>query len=423
MEPLGEAILVLLEDYAPAVIPTSFLLLALCFFVLALHTTGLSRYACTTILTLFAAAAFATCDRWPGTAAHIFGLTVLIGLLHAYNILFLEPETLPYETIRHQLTHEKSPSTSPSTKTAPSPLTSPFCRSPYLQSLRIALNPRLLNTSRETPHVRPSPVFCCRTSFLAHRLLKLTLYYLATCYLLPLIFPGALHPLLTDFAPSHRHLLRRMLYGLSFTLHHLLLRAVFTILWPITSFIALDSAHTLMAILYVCVFRIDEAGDWPPLFGDVREVTSVRAFWARFYPRVLAEGGMNLGQGLSRGVLGLRAGSAGERTVAAGVVFALSGVVHAGVTRKVNGCGWAGDLWFFAMQFVGGMGEMMVGRVWRVWKGEGERRKSVVVLRRGSVPPRKGWGWGDVLGYVWFGLWAFWCVPGWEFGKMECALR
>ncbi|KAF2219736.1 hypothetical protein BDZ85DRAFT_205628, partial [Elsinoe ampelina] len=226
-----------------------------------------------------------------------------------------------------------------------------------------------------------------------------------------------------DFSPSQRPLLRRFLFGPSFTLHDLLLRTVFTILWPVTTFISLDAAHTLMAIFFVCVLRMDEAGDWPSLFGDVRDVTSIRAFWGRFYPRVLAEGGVNLGQVLSRRVLGMQVGGAGEKTVAVGVVFALSGAVHAGVTWKVNGCGWEGDLWFFGMQFVGGMGEMLVGRAWRVWKGEGERRRSVVVLRRGSVPPRKGWGWEDVFGYAWVVAWAFWCVPGWEFGKMECALR
>ncbi|KAF4548136.1 MBOAT-like protein 4 [Elsinoe fawcettii] len=419
MDPLAEALYSSLEDYFPAIVPISCLLAAIVFFGLAIHASGISRYLCTVVLTLSALASFSKIDRWPGTSAHVFGLTVLVGLLHAYSVLFLEPETLPYETIRYQLTHEKSPSVSPSAKEVPGPLKFQTKRSRYLKAWSIWNNPRLLNTSRETSHVQPSPASCCRTSFFTHQLLKLAVYFLFTTYLIPLI--ASLLPLEAgDFSPSHRSLLHLFFSG---TRHDLLMRGVFTLLWPLTSFIALDAAHTLMSILFVCLLRLDDAGDWPPLFGDLRDATSIRGFWGRFWPRVISNAGMNIGEVLSQSVLGLWPNGAVERTVATGVVYALSALVHAGVSSKMNGCGWQGDLWFFGMQFLGGLGEMVVVKGWRRWNGDVERRKSVAVLRRGSVPPKKGWGWMDVLGYAWLVVWGFWCVPNWQFGKMEFALR
>lgn len=64
-------------------------------------------------------------------------------------------------------------------------------------------------------------------------------------------------------------------------LRHFFARVCMTVLAIYLPQTLLNTAHTLLAALFVCVLRVDEIREWPPLFDDIADIQSVGTFWSR----------------------------------------------------------------------------------------------------------------------------------------------
>lgn len=43
----------------------------------------------------------------------------------------------------------------------------------------------------------------------------------------------------------------------------------------------LNTVHTLLGSVFVYILRVDEAHEWPPLFGNLSDIRSIETFWSR----------------------------------------------------------------------------------------------------------------------------------------------
>ncbi|KAL5364128.1 putative toxin biosynthesis protein [Aspergillus floccosus] len=80
------------------------------------------------------------------------------------------------------------------------------------------------------------------------------------------------------------------------------------------------------AILWVTL-GISQPADWPPFFGKLSQVTSVRAFWGKYWHQMIRRT-VNVYTGAAVDSLGLRPGLV-RTYVQLGLSFAISGVMHA----------------------------------------------------------------------------------------------
>ncbi len=42
------------------------------------------------------------------------------------------------------------------------------------------------------------------------------------------------------------------------------------------------SYHECFSIIFICILRLDEPYEWPPIYGNLLEAYTVRRFWAHF---------------------------------------------------------------------------------------------------------------------------------------------
>jgi hypothetical protein len=118
-----------------------------------------------------------------------------------------------------------------------------------------------------------------------------------------------------------------------------------------------------MAILFVAVIPLDHPDDWPLLYGNPRQVYSLRRFWGVFWHKIAALSQAAYGRFVSRRVFGFGEGvSAAEKCFLAFWVFAVSRVLHALVNLKVDPETRDPfmDLRFLLLNFCGGFFEWLV---------------------------------------------------------------
>ena len=131
--------------------------------------------------------------------------------------------------------------------------------------------------------------------------------------------------------------------------------------------------HSLFAIFAVGVFRTDSSEDWPLIWGNLRATTSVRAFWAGFWHRLIARTFISWAS-VPLSMMKVQRGSAAERHLLAIMVFVLSGVCH-GATTWLMGfrCGWWVDVAWFIMQAIAIIVEDAFAQVWKGVRKHGLR--------------------------------------------------
>ncbi|KAI1905967.1 hypothetical protein LOZ12_006416 [Ophidiomyces ophidiicola] len=88
--------------------------------------------------------------------------------------------------------------------------------------------------------------------------------------------------------------------------------------------------YTLASILAVFL-GLSEPKDWPPLFGDISKVTTVRYFWGTYWQQLLRTMFTGWGNGLAR-LLGLPPHTNISSYFKLYVAFAISGLFHALMT-------------------------------------------------------------------------------------------
>ncbi|KAF9877273.1 hypothetical protein CkaCkLH20_04973 [Colletotrichum karsti] len=187
------------------------------------------------------------------------------------------------------------------------------------------------------------------------------------------------------YAPDQEILLRRVIFRDSsvFEPQVVSLRAVTAIWWVWNSVRALETGHAILAVISVCILRLDDPSDWPPLYGSPFEAYTVRRFWGKFWHNCMVPSAWEWASRVAQ-TLGLRKGSSSEKSFAAFGIFLVSGISHAVVAWKIREGEALRDVMFFVANY------------------------GIIVVERGL---------GRVIGLLWVYSWFFWMTPRWLYPK------
>ncbi|KAI0114680.1 membrane bound O-acyl transferase family-domain-containing protein [Hypoxylon sp. NC0597] len=143
------------------------------------------------------------------------------------------------------------------------------------------------------------------------------------------------------------------------------------------------------------ILGLSQPEDWPPLYGKLREATTVRKFWSKFWHQMIRKGITSFSNAFAR-FLGMKKGSTTYSYVHLWTAFAISGAFHAGsmlilpspvnITQSER---TVGILLYFLWQALAITLEDFIQWTWR--------------RVFGPKPP----GWSTVVGYVWV-VCSFW---------------
>ncbi|KAF2227152.1 membrane bound O-acyl transferase family-domain-containing protein, partial [Elsinoe ampelina] len=183
------------------------------------------------------------------------------------------------------------------------------------------------------------------------------------------------------------------------------IRTYFAVSWIVESLVFLDGANCLLAMAFVST-GIDSPSDWPAIFGRFGEITSLRAFWSRFWHQVSTRTYRSYADWVAREILMLKPTSSRYKTTVAFLIFILSGCCHAAVSWYLGaGMEWL-EIWWYLLNFGGCFVEVMAMKiVWNTASKEQNRNRL-----RGGVE--------TVLGSVWVFLFFFWAVPKWKYPRL-----
>jgi hypothetical protein len=197
-----------------------------------------------------------------------------------------------------------------------------------------------------------------RVIFIRNRLISFLATVIAErvyAYLVGNVIPQYVNGLdVMDFLPTKETYFRRIA---SVTLRETVIRA-----WVVSYFVFYSVAlystlHDLLAIIFVGS-GFENPQDWPRLYGDMREATSLRNFWAKFWHRLVYRSYTSYGIWISKNVLRLPRNSFIGKMFINLYVFAMSGVIHAITIRQLGySCGALGEIQFYVTNFFGILAE------------------------------------------------------------------
>ncbi|KAK4460486.1 hypothetical protein QBC42DRAFT_332408 [Cladorrhinum samala] len=288
----------------------------------------------------------------------------------------------------------------------------------WLTRYKIWNNPRgiimpITMSSSSTSSSSSSSKQVSQTRFLLARSTKsLTLYLIDLHLVKGLILPSALIGVSpSDFSPEME---LKALLSFSLTTRQLLLRSAISLQWIWSAYFFLTFYHSLVSILFVSVLGWDAPHEWPPLFGRIGEAYTVRRFWggaaAGFWHRLTVPTYSSYAEMLCEFLpkvlpspfkIGLRR-RRGKKTVAAGVIFLMSGLSHALSGWAMGDHGLARDVVFFLANFLVCALEVAVG-------------KSVIGRAIKRLLPRVV---RKLVGVVWVFAWFFLVSPVWMYPKI-----
>ncbi|KAF7309355.1 BTB domain-containing protein [Mycena indigotica] len=226
-------------------------------------------------------------------------------------------------------------------------------------------------------HLRPQLPDIPKSTFLIRRTLLLLFIFLTL-----------------DFANAHQHSNPVFCARLGLVNAGWLWRLTGTACWAALAMSVLSIPHLLLGIAAVG-FDISRPRDWPPLFGRLEDLTSVRAFWARGWHQYLRRSLTAHGRYLANSVLKLPPRSLSTRCIVISTAFFLSGLVHQlgeRVPLKRVGYGpGGGSLMFFSLQPLAIGSETLVS----------------LYFQRTSLSP----AWRRALGTAWVAAWFVLTLP------------
>ncbi|KAM0717896.1 hypothetical protein Q7P37_006228 [Cladosporium fusiforme] len=259
--------------------------------------------------------------------------------------------------------------------------------------------------------------------FIIRRVVKLMFYFLMRSYLLPVLHQhtiGTISP--SDVNEAQRALLRPLWQSLisgqdlgevvQLAPRAMLIRAHTSVVWILESVIFLDGANAALAIIFVCIVRVDGTADWPALFGSLTAVTSMTRFWSRFWHQLATRPYGNCGRTMTQQLLG----SGPDKSIAgklmtAGVVFALSGCSHALVTWQAGLRDWHLEIGWFMLNFCACAFEKLV---LSILQKVAKRNGFAARWREFEQSPV-----AKVIGGMWVFSFLCWSVPKWQYPRME----
>ncbi|KAJ5085512.1 hypothetical protein N7532_010283 [Penicillium argentinense] len=172
--------------------------------------------------------------------------------------------------------------------------------------------------------------------------------------------------------------------------------------WFIIGRLLIDCPFRLASILFVGL-GLDTPANWPPAFGRLKDVYTLRHFWSKFWHQFLRQHFTGMSNFISRDVLHLSRPSILERYTNVFIVFLQSAIMHI-MIDFVAGIPWklSGTVAFF-MSFV--LGFMIEDGVQALWNSifpptKTEDGKILTPL------------WKKVVGMLWTMTWiAVWSTP------------
>lgn len=206
---------------------------------------------------------------------------------------------------------------------------------------------------------------------------------------------------MADFLPTKESYFRRI--G-EVTLRETAVRAWLVTFFLFYSFSIYSSMHDILAILFVGM-GFDNPEDWPPLFGDVRDATSLRNFWGRFWHRLVYRSYTSYGIWITKNVFRLPKSSIIGKLFINCFVFTMSGAIHAIAMLQLGySCGAWEELRFYVFNFIGILLEMATMAVFsKITRGY--NLNSTV---------------SKTIGYSWVFLFLFAVLPKSQFPKVYC---
>ena len=163
-----------------------------------------------------------------------------------------------------------------------------------------------------------------------------------------------------------------------------------------------------LSIFFVCVLRLDEPHEWPPMFGNILEAYTVRRFWAHFWHRLVYAPYRAAADKLSALVFRPEDRSTTRRFANVALVFLISGMFHSILDWKNGMCSYWGSGVFYSVQPFGIVLESLVQLAWAPLPGR------VFSSRLWSILER-------ALGYAWVFLWFYWIYPQRSIWENNCS--
>ena len=237
-----------------------------------------------------------------------------------------------------------------------------------------------------------------RRNFLLSRLLSVAAIYFINVlqeYLLMKYYPFRM----SDFAPEKNVFLRRLS---TVSMREVIVRTYLVINFVWTGWAVCGGYHHILSVFFVGV-GLDEPEDWPELYGSPWQMYSVRRFWGRFWHRSTFRTYIGYGTLVAEKLFRLKRGTVAHKICVEFVVFLVSGIAHAAVTKTLGfSCGYWEDLVWFCGNFVAILAETAFQTVF------------ARVLRKSSGLVSKA------LGATWLFAFFFWSLPKSHFPKIQC---
>jgi hypothetical protein len=375
-----------------ACIPVFWLLVTVFVFSMALcRLNQTQRLYILPILVTASALTFKTSDKLcfvPGLCS-LWSQSVLLFTLHAISLLYIEQ----WRCITTDSEQAGSSQTLISLGT-----------SNLWATYKMFGNPRLILPEDSQASTRKMS----RSLFVLLRVAKVLVYYVLHRLVLPPLFSEVVLGILpSDVSPLRYSVFRQDAPAV--TAREMIIRAWVAVQWMWESLLVLDGSNAILSCLAV-VSTLDQPHEWPPLFGDISSVTSVRRFWACFWHQLATRPYKSLGFVVAR-CMRLEAASRAFSFVVAFTVFAVSGLSHAAVSWQLGRKDWSLDMQWFLMNFLVCLVEtLLLGALAAAAKRLGLQRELLIVEH----------SWlGRLVSGTWVFGFFFWTVPYWRYPRMH----
>ncbi|KAJ5210464.1 hypothetical protein N7491_010270 [Penicillium cf. griseofulvum] len=170
-------------------------------------------------------------------------------------------------------------------------------------------------------------------------------------------------------------------------------------IWFVVNRLISDLAYRVLSIFFVGI-GLDSPADWPPAFGSMADVFTLRNFWGKFWHQFMRQPFTSIGNFVAQDVLNLTRSSILERYTNLFIVFLISAMFHVivdilqSIPMEISG-----SIPFYLAFVVGIMLEDGVQNIW----------KRVQTPDEGQVEANQSSGivpvWRRAAGMVWVMLW------------------
>jgi len=185
------------------------------------------------------------------------------------------------------------------------------------------------------------------------------------------------------------------------TKREVILRACMVFSSTFEEYMQLTGIYLLLSLAFVGLY-IDAPEDWPGLYGNILDATSMRSFWSKFDHRLAYRPLSSFSALIVDNIFWSLPKSSKARRYAVNVtVFLLSGAMHVFLEVLHGSCGLRYTMFWFFIQPLAFIIEEAVQ-----W--------TELQHRIGKKISKK-------VGYCWIFMWLFWSIPKRAYPKMTCA--